>query len=196
MADLSEAETAVREYLAWLDAGRPKVKDAAAQQREKELVAAVAASTDPIERLKLYSQLEALEDAPATNPLEEAFVAHAKVWADANAISAATFRKLDNPPDSAVLRRAGFRVGRGRAEGGARRRREGGPRSSAADVKGAVIRMPKRFTLAELQAAAGGSPATVRSAVKELVDEGRVVDLGADPNHRRQGRAPTLYEQR
>ena len=53
--------------------------------------------------------------------------------------------------------------------------------------------MQTNFTLAQLaDKAGGGSPATVRKAVEELVADGRVAKLGPDPDHqeRQQDRVP------
>jgi DNA-binding Lrp family transcriptional regulator len=68
---------------------------------------------------------------------------------------------------------------------------------SVATLKATVSDLPKRFTLARLaDRAGGGSPATVKKAVDELVEAGVVVRIGPDPDHSGPGRAPTLYEQR
>ncbi len=40
---------------------------------------------------------------------------------------------------------------------------------------------------------AGGSPATVRKAVEDLVESGRVEKLGPAVGHTGRGRAPTQY---
>lgn len=183
-------DRAVRDYLVAL-------KDLAALRDEEhlgELRNLLEASTDPIERLQLRQQLLQLE-SPSLQQYEQAFIDHARTWAEEQHVGAEAFAAEGVP--AAVLRRAGFGVsrrGRGRAPGrpGAAGR---GPRrrTSAQEVRNAI---PTRgtFTVQQLQERSGASAAVVRRIVHEEVAAGRVTDLGPDPDHHGPGRAPTLYE--
>ncbi len=188
------AEDAVRRYLAWIDDPDSVVDTAAVEAAE----AAFASATDPIAKLHAAAAREraATADAPA---LEAAFVAQAKGYADANDIPASAFAALGVGPD--VLARAGFAVASGARSASARpsgRAPSAGPRAPQvpmAKLKATALAMPKRFTLAQLAAqAGGGSPATVRKAVDELIAEGRVIKLGPAADHQGPGRAPMVYE--
>lgn len=188
----TEAEAAVRRYLAYLDDPSSAVDQDAVAAAE----AAFEAATDPLDRLHAAAALERARSADASS-IEEAFVAHAKAYSAAAEIPAAAFAAVGVP--AAVLERAGLAAaGRGRSSGGGRRS-AGAPRSPQVPVsriKAAVSQLPKRFTLAQLaEQAGGGSPATVRKAVEELIIEGRVTSLGPLADHRGPGRAPTQYEQ-
>jgi hypothetical protein len=124
------------------------------------------------------------------------FITHARAYAEAQSIPIAAFRAVGVSDD--VLRQAGFgvagRTGRAPRAG----RAAGAPRAkqvSVDELKAAALGLPKRFTLADVSAAAGGgSPATVRRAVDELISGGKVSKLGPKPDHQGPGRAPTLYE--
>ncbi|MCB0971796.1 MAG: hypothetical protein KDA97_09835, partial [Acidimicrobiales bacterium] len=176
-------------YLAYLDDPASAVDQDAVAAAE----AALASATDPIDKLHAAA---ARERAAATDvdALEAAFVAHAKEYAQAQSIPAAAFEVVGVPTD--VLARAGFATGaRGRSSG-ARRPASGSraPQVSAAVLKDAALATEGPFTLAQLaDAAGGGSPATVRKAVEELIAEGRATSLGPDPDHTGPGRAPTRY---
>ena len=188
----TEAEAAVRRYLAYLD----DPSSAVDQQAVVAAEAAFAAATDPLERLHAAADLEAARSADA-GAIEDDFVRHARAYGEAEGIPASAFAAVGVPAE--VLERAGLSLpaaGRS-ARGGARR--ASGPRSPqvpVSQIKAAVSQLPKRFTLAQLaERAGGGSPATVRKAVEELIGEGRVSSLGPATDHKGPGRAPTLYEQ-
>lgn len=183
-------EDAVRRYLAWVDDPSAAIDQDAIEAAESEL----ASATDPIAKLHAAA---AVERAKATDAsaLEDDFVTHAKAYADRESIPAAAFTALG--VGQQVLARAGFEV----AGGGTRPRQRAassGPRSAQVPVsklKAVALQMPKRFTLAQLaERAGGGSPATVRKAVEELIGEGRATSVGPAPDHSGPGRAPTLYE--
>lgn len=191
----TDAEDAVRRYLAWIDDPSSIVDHEAVAAAE----AAFAAATDPIDRLHAAAALERSRSADAS-VVEDGFVRHAKAYADEASIPAAAFTALGVGHD--VLGAAGFGVAsvRGRASGPARsvRAASGGaraPQVSVGALKAVAVQMAKRFTLAQLAAqAGGGSPATVRKAVEELIADGRAISVGPDADHQGRGRAPTLYE--
>ncbi|MCB0963865.1 MAG: hypothetical protein KDA98_11290 [Acidimicrobiales bacterium] len=186
---MSTAEDAVRRYLAFLDDPSSAVDQEALARAE----AALSEATDPIAKLHAAAAREraAATDAEA---LEAAFVDRAKAYAEEQSIPAAAFEVLGVPRE--VLARAGFATGaRGRTSG-ARRPASGtrAPQVSATAIKEAAVALEGPFTLAQLaDVAGGGSPATVRKAVEELIAEGRATSLGPDPDHAGPGRAPTRY---
>jgi len=185
MARPTPAEDAVRKYLAAV-ADPSSLRDESALE---SLRAKIAESTDQVERLKLRQQLSNAE-APALDQYENAFVTHAKAWADENGIGVKAFAA--EGVDASVLRRAGFAVaGGGRGRGARRGPRPGSKRTTTAEVKGAMPR--GGFTVKVLQDLSGASPAVVRKAITEEIDAGRLEAKGTDPDHRGPGRQPTLY---
>ncbi|HEX7134746.1 MAG TPA: hypothetical protein VF228_19380 [Iamia sp.] len=181
-------EDAVRRYLLWLEEPESIVDDDAVARAE----AAVAEAADPLARLHALADLEHARAADAEGVTAD-FVAHAKDYADAQSIPLAAFEALGVPAE--VLRQAGLTGGRGRrgrASGGAGQR---APKVSIDELKAAVRRLPKQFTLADVaREAGGGSPQTVRKAVDEMIEAGHARNLGPKQDHTGRGRAPTLYE--
>ncbi|MBX3284192.1 MAG: hypothetical protein KF703_02515 [Actinobacteria bacterium] len=193
-----DPESAVRRYLAWLDDPASAVDQEAVARAE----AALAAATDPIDRLHAAAARERARAADASS-IATAFVRSARAYAEAEGIPVEAFRALGVPDD--VLGEAGFAVPssrgrRGPSASGTRRARSSAPRAPqipVGQIKAVAEQMPKQFTLAQLaEAAGGGSPVTVRKAVDELIAEGRAAKLGPDANHTGPGRAPTIYELR
>ncbi len=191
-------EAAVRRYLAWVEDPSSAVDKDAIERAES----AFAAASDPIDRLHAAAARERAKAADIDSITVE-FVAHARGYADSEAIPVEAFRALGVADD--VLAEAGFAVpsSRGRRGPAARGRRSAAPAGQRApqitvsQLKAVADQMPKQFTLAQLaDKAGGGSPVTVRKAVDELIAEGRAVKVGPDTNHTGPGRAPTLYELR
>jgi hypothetical protein len=179
------AESAVRNYLLALKDPSALRDDEAIKKAQQQL----DSSRDELERLKLRQQILDLE-RPNESRFEEAFVKHAKSWADKHGISAKAFTA--EGVSATVLRKAGFSVGRsrGRRRGAAPRRRTG-KRVTAADVRSAIPR--GTFTIKRLQEKAGASPAVVRKVLAEEEASGKVTKVGPDPDHKGPGRTPTLY---
>ncbi|HET6953252.1 MAG TPA: hypothetical protein VFI47_22925 [Acidimicrobiales bacterium] len=193
LPDATSPEDFVRQYLLFLD-DPGKLRDPAEIQRRTQ---AVLAADDPIAKLKALAELERAATVEE-EPLRKGFIDHARAWAEGEGVPAGAFRELGVPDD--VLRSAGFEVpeGRpGRTRGGSDRRNgEARPRARAVTVdqiKAHLLDRAEPFILADVMGAIGGSPATVRKAVDELVEAGRVVRLGVDPNHEGRGRAPIRY---
>lgn len=182
----SDAETAVRQYLLYLeDPGQ--LRDEADVQKKSQ---AVEAAVDPIDKLKALAELERVAKVEE-GPLREGFVAHAKAWADQTGVPVSGFREMKVPDD--VLRAAGFDVPagrRGRSAGAGRQRARA---VSVADIKNYVLAQTGTFLLADVMAGVGGSQATVRKAIDELIDAGQVNKLGPVPHYTGRGRAPTQY---
>lgn len=191
----TETETAVRSYLLFLQSPEQLVDPAEIERCQQ----AVADAKDPIEKLKALSSLERARSVDGKS-LEAGFVQHAREWADIEGVTISAFQSMGVSGD--VLSSAGFDTGapRGRAAAGSRRSRSGGaPRTRAKAVNAETIRdhvlnISGTFTLAQLMEQAGGSPATVKKAIQELIEAGRVENLGADPGHSGKGRAPYRYQ--
>jgi hypothetical protein len=186
-ATKSDAEEAVRLYLLFLEDPAKLRDDAEIQKKTK----AVLDAADPIEKLKALAALERAANIDE-KPLRAGFVANAKAWADDQGIPLGAFRELKVPDD--VLREAGFDLpagrSRGRGAGGGRERAKSVP---VDDIKAHVQGLKGTFTLADIITGFGGSPATVRKAVDELIDAKHVKKLGPDANYQGRGRAPIQY---
>ena len=183
-------ESAVRRYLDWLQDPSSAVDQASVERAES----AVATAGDQLAKLHALADLDHARQADGDRITED-FVTHARAYADAESIPVAAFQTLGVPP--ALLSRAGFPVGRrsGRRSSGQGRSRA--PQVPIEQLKSAALGLPKQFTLADVRdRAGGGSPATVRKAVEELVEEGKAARLGPKENHTGRGRAPIVYELR
>jgi hypothetical protein len=182
-------DSAVRNYLLALkDPGA--LRD---QGQIAELEQRLAETEDPMERLSIRQQLRDAE-TPAIDHFEDAFVEHAKAWADDHGISGEAFIAEGVP--APVLRRAGFPgLAAGRGRGGRRRPSRGGgtrQRVNADEVRAAI---PKgTFTLRQLQESTGASYGVVRRVVEEQINAGKVKEVGPAPEHIGRGRVPTLYK--
>jgi hypothetical protein len=183
----SSAETAVREYLVAL-------KDPSALRDDSTLTdlrTQLDEATDTISRLELRQRIMDVE-SPSLQRYEEAFVTHAKAWADERQITVKAFAAEGVQPS--VLRRAGFAVA-GRARGIGRSSSRTGPartRVTTQEVRSGIGKKP--FTVKQLQESSGASPAVVRKVVQDELAEGRLTEAGKDPDHRGPGRAPVLYK--
>lgn len=191
--DEVDPEGAVRLYLLYLEDPN-KLRDESVIQKKTQ---AVLDARDPIERLKALGELERAAKVDEA-PLRSAFVAHAKAWAEAEGVPASAFRELRVPDD--VLREAGFdlpagggRERRSRALDVGARVRQRAKAVPVDDIKAYVLDQKGTFVLADIMQAVGGSPATVRKAVEELVEAGQVERLGPMPGYAGRGRAPVQY---
>jgi hypothetical protein len=186
-------EDAVRRYLAWVEDPDSAVDPDAVLAADE----AFRKAEDPIAKLHAAAARERAATADAS-AIERDFIAHAKSYAEAHDIPASAFAALGVGPD--VLTRAGFAAGtRGRKPSRPAVRRAAGPVTRAAQVsvsqiKAAASTMSEPFTLAQLAVAAGGgSPATIRKAVEDLIAQGKVIKLGPASDHVGPGRAPVVY---
>jgi hypothetical protein len=186
----NDAERAVRLYLLFLEDPGALRDDSEIQRLRRSADGA----SDPIDKLKA---LAALEQATTIDeaPLREGFVAHAKSWAEAQGVPVAAFRELKVTDD--VLRDAGFslptarRRGRRGATGPGRQRAKAVP---VDDIKAFILGQKGTFLLSDVMAGAGGSQATVRKALDELISSGQVQKTGPVPDHPGPGRAPLQYK--
>lgn len=186
----TSATDGIRTYLVGLEGGDAPVVDLELVQRLK---GELASATDPIEKLRLHSALEAAEagETPDRSGEEAVFVAEAKAWAEAEGISVASFQALGVPDD--VLRRAGFTVTAAKAtkatgtKGAAR-----APRIPMDQVRATIADIPDPFTLRELAEALDRDTTTARNYVTKLVSARELVDKGEGTSSG-PGRAPRLY---
>lgn len=195
MSETPSPEAAVRRYLSWIDDPRSVIDEDAVARAD----AAFASASDPIDRLHAAAARERARAADVDRIAAD-FVTHARSYADAEGIPVEAFRALG--VDDEVLGRAGFALpltgrGGGRGRPSARTTATRGPQVTVSTLKSTAAGGPKRFTLAQLaDRAGGGSPATVKKAVDELIADGLAAKVGPDPGHQGPGRAPILYELR
>ncbi len=186
---MSEAEQAVRTYLRALK-DPSSLKDEAAIEETRT---ALDAEEDMVERVRLQQQLINLE-SPSVEGAEDGFVTHAKAWADEVGIGGKAFAAEGVP--SALLRRAGFAVGKG-GRGGGRRRAASTGSGKRVTTEEVIAAIPKgAFTVKDLKEKSGASAAVVRNAIKSQVDSGALTEVGPDPDHSGPGRAATLYRKK
>lgn len=189
--DAPPPEAAVRRYLMSLQDPSTLVDEDSIRRAE----AAVERATDPIDKLHALADLEQARQADGDQARTD-FVTHARAWAEAEHIPASAFRELG--VSEQVLKDAGFRVSRGPRRPRHSADGRGGTRAARRpleQIKAATGRLPKRFTLSDLaDAAGGGSPATLRKAVEQLMDEDKVRRIGPMESHPGRGRAPMVYE--
>lgn len=171
---------AVRRYLHYL-------KDPSSLIDHRQVTALEAKleeAADVVERLALREQLQQARTVDAA-AVRDAFVTHAKAWADEQGITADAFRAEGVPDDA--LAEAGLLA--------KPPRRSRTRRSPAADAVRSAL--PKQegqaVTVHSLAAKTGASVDTVRSVVKQEVKAGRLKRAGADREHSEPGRPPTLY---
>jgi hypothetical protein len=186
-----DPEGAVRLYLLYLE-DPSKLRDETEIQKKTQ---AVLDANDPIDKLKAIAELERVAKVDE-GPLRQGFVKHAKAWAEEQFIPPTAFRELNVPDD--VLREAGFDLpaARRRGRGAASASDEGRQRAKAVpvdDIKAYVLNQSGTFLLSDVMNGIGGSPATVRKAVEELVEAGSVEKLGPVTDYHGRGRAPMQY---
>jgi hypothetical protein len=182
----SDAETAVRQYLLYLEEPGQLRDEAEVQEKTQ----AVEVAVDPIDKLKAVADLERVTRIEE-GPLREGFVTHAKAWAEQTGVPVSGFREMKVPDD--VPRAAGFDVPAGRRGRGAGAGRQRAKAVSVEDIKNYVVAQTGTFLLADIMVGVGGSQATVRKAIDELIDASEVNKLGPVPNYTGRGRAPTQY---
>jgi hypothetical protein len=200
--DEDQPERAVRRYLLFLD-DPAQLRDEAELQRKTQ---SVLDADDPIEKLKAIAELERVASIDEV-PLRSGFVAHALAWATDASVPVSSFRELGVPDD--VLREAGFDVpvslgrsrgrrssaegGAGGAGGGSGEVRQRAKAVPVEQVKAFILTQQGNFILTDVISGVGGSPATVRKAIDELIDAGQVQKLGPVPDYQGRGRAPHRY---
>jgi hypothetical protein len=61
------------------------------------------------------------------------------------------------------------------------------------DIKAFVLDLKRTFILTDIMSGVGGSQATVRKAIDELIEAGQIEKLGPVPGYSGRGRAPVQY---
>ena len=184
-----DAEGAVREYLLYLE-DPAQLRDDKDLQRKTQ---AVLDAKDPIDKLRAISELERASTIDEA-PIRDGFVTHAKAWASEASIPVTAFRELRVPDD--VLKAAGFDVPAGKGRGrrsGASNGRQRAKSVPVEQIKAFITGNKGTFILSDVMTGVGGSQATVRKALDELVDAGKVTRLGPMPDYKGRGRAPLQY---
>jgi hypothetical protein len=186
-------ELAVRKYLEFVRDPATARDDAAISSTQAEL----QRTTDVLDRVRLLSKLERLEQADG-EALRQGFVKHARLWSAVNHATVAAFRGLG--VNDIVLAEAGFDLGRGKRAGGKSKAASGGirrPRAesvSSASIRQWALSQPGSFTMAEVMAGAGGSLMTVKKVTSEMVSAHELRSLGQIANPGVRGRAPERFE--
>lgn len=178
------SETSVSAYLQFLSDPSSVLDEAMVRKLERNIEKA----KDPIERLRALGALERAQ-TPDGGAFEAAFVRDAKAWADAEGIPAGAFRTMGVPEE--VLVRAGL----------VKRERRGGRAAKVAKrqftpiavIQEWVLAQPGRFTLADVRTNLGGSPATIKKALDDLVASGKVHNHGSLDKKAGRGRTPYVY---
>lgn len=147
--------------------------------------------TDPIDRVMVRQRILE-ESTPDFGTAEADFVSVAARWAADQDISVEAF--IAEAVPRATLKKAGFAINKGNAK----------QRSSTTRLKPKRARVGRdeirqrvpssAFTVSALVDLTGGSPATVRDVVVDLVDRGELVAQGPASDHRGPGRAPMVYK--
>ncbi len=196
MSDMVDAEAAVRQYLTYLEHPDDLLDPDEISRLEK----AVDTAPDPLAKLRAIGALETARRVDGST-FRADFVRHARTWAEQEGVPVSAFTQLGVSDE--VLTEAGLLAGGGaaaRGRGRGRRRpaeRDGAPRQRAApvpveNIKGLVP--AGKFTVRQLEELSGGSPATVRKALGELIEAGSVEELGAASDWTGRGRAPMVYQ--
>ncbi len=192
----NSAQEAVRRYLDFIANPATAVDDVAVAAAEASIVEAAEAG-DRLAELEARASLTKAKAADGSE-LEAAFVAEARTYAQDRDIPVAAFEDMGVPSD--VLRRAGL------LRSGTRRTAAGSTRSTWAKrvsveaIQEHMRAMPSSstFTIADLQDALGGSPATTRKAI-DLMPSGEVAevtDAAVIAKHATgsRGRAPKVWQ--
>lgn len=192
MNNMADAELAVRQYLTFVEDPDKLVDPGEIERLEK----AAGAADDPLAKLRAIGALEKARSVDGAAYRAD-FVRLAKGWAEQEGVPVVAFSRLGVPDD--VLVEAGLLAGRGRGTRGRPRRRleDGAPRQRAKPVPVETIKskVPDgKFTVRQLEELSGGSPATVRKALAELIDAGSVEELGSATDWAGRGRAPIVYQ--
>ncbi|MDP9453459.1 MAG: hypothetical protein M3P97_08765 [Actinomycetota bacterium] len=188
MPENTNPEDAVRRYLTFLDDPSKLIDQTAIKRAET----AANNAKDPLQRLHALAELAQVRSADGEQ-LRRDFVRNAKRYADEQGIPPTAFREMGVPGD--VLAEAGLDGTPRRGQVTAAASRQRAPRVPLERLKAAVNRLPKQFTLSDLgEKAGGGSPATLRKAVDELISEGKVTRIGPKSDYSGRGRAPIVYQ--
>jgi hypothetical protein len=117
------------------------------------------------------------------------FLRDAKEWASTNGVPASAFASVGVTED--VLRRAGLiRSGKKSQRLGTKRNTS---RVTVAEVQQWVMARNEPFTIRDVHESLGSSLVTSMKAIREMIDQGNVIELGQGENEGRRGRSPVRY---
>lgn len=147
---------------------------------------------DPVERVKVVSEIERLSE-PETENAREAFIEHVAAWAEENGVTANAL--LEEGASADDLQEAGLIRGpapqsNGKANGKERKRTP--QRGTQKDVIQHIKRTRKPFTAPQIVQATKVSRSTAAAAINKLLEEGVVKDTGEEEASAR-GRAAKVY---
>lgn len=197
MSNMSNsAQEAVRRYLDFI-ANPQSAIDQDAIAAAEAAIGKAEASGDRLAELEARASLTKAKQADGSE-LEAAFVGQARAYAQERDIPAAAFQDMGVPSD--VLRRAGLLRGAVGRRSSAPARATRSKRVSVEIIQEHMRSMAKgsTFTIAELQDALGGSPATTRKAIDLMPssDVTEVTDTAVIAKHATgsRGRAPKVWQ--
>ena len=186
MAVTKEADKAVQNYLAWVQ-DRGSLID---QAKVDRLTSKLDAATDPIEKLKIFTELSVEQEAPEERYLQP-FLEHAVEWAEENEIPVDGFQWMGVQRKHLIT--AGFDV---KGRGGPRRR----DTANTVTAQMVIDQVGEQsdwtfFTKPMLMELTGALPSTTTTAVATmLADEMAVQTDKPDPNHSGRGAKAIVYD--
>ncbi len=186
MTITKEADEAVQNYLSWV-----QDKDALVDQSKvAELTLKLETTTDPIEKLKAFTELSLEQDAPEDRYLQP-FLDHAVEWAEENEIPVGGFEWMGVARKHLIS--AGFEV---KGRGGPRHR----DMTNSVTSQMVVDKLAEQhdwtsFTKPMLAELTGALPSTITTAVKNMIENETVIQTDRDdPNHSGRGAKAIVYD--
>ena len=181
---VATGEESVRRYIQFLSDPASMVDEGEAERIEEE----IALSHDVIEKVRLIAKLTRVRTPDGSDVLAD-FLRDARGWSTANNVPASAFRSMGVSED--VLRRAGLvRVGRKAPRQGSRQKSS---RVTVADIQQWVMSRNEAFTVRDVHESLGASLVTSMKAIRQMIDQGNVIELGQGEGEGRPGRSPGRY---
>jgi hypothetical protein len=180
----SAGEESVRRYIQYLADPGSLVDEGEAAEIERK----IARSSDVLEKVRLHAMLTKVRTPDGSDVLAD-FLRDAKEWASTNGVPASAFASVGVTED--VLRRAGLiRTGKKAQRLGTKRNTS---RVTVAEVQQWVMARNEPFTIRDVHESLGSSLVTSMKAIREMIDQGNVIELGQGENEGRRGRSPVRY---
>lgn len=169
-------------------------------ERVEELKSELNLQEDPVQRVKLISEIEQL-NTPPLEEIRQEFISHAASWADEHGVSVAAL--IEEGADENDLLEASLINGPSIAESSPKVEQQPEPGESAGsngsgkrgtqkDVIKHIKRTRKPFTAPQVVQATKVSRSTAAAAINKLLAEGVVKDTGEEESGTR-GRAAKVY---
>jgi len=154
------------------------------------------ASDDPIERVKIASEIERLSNPPVA-AIRQEFIANAQSWAHEHNVTVNAL--IEEGADEDDLLAAGLIPGpapKGESKAASKPKGDessnGAKRGTQEDVIQHIKRTRKPFTAPQIVKATKVSRSTAAAAINALLEEGLVKDTGEEESGKR-GRAAKVY---